>query len=190
MPSNRIVAMYHSESATSVKNAVSTSLSDPSGVVRRVFATQSLSMGIHCLNIREVIHWGIPRALEQYFQECGRAGRDGLPAKATLLHTRGQLCEKFCSKPVIYYCNSSVCYRRMLLTYFNVCQKMIKILCPMLVLVVHCVLQNVVNNRKYYCVWGEGGGRDREEEGRGRRRGKRGGGGGRGGEMKILNMNV
>ena len=140
--------MYHSESATSMKNAVSTSLSDPSGVVRRVFATQSLSMGIHCLNIREVIHWGIPRTLEQYFQECGRAGRDGLPAKATLLHTRGQLSEKFCSKPVIDYCNSNICYRRMLLTLM--CQNMIKVLCPMLLLVVHCVLQNLVNNR-YSC---------------------------------------
>ena len=52
IPSNRIVAMYHSESATSMKNAVSTSLSDPSRVMRRVFATQSLSMGIHCLNVR------------------------------------------------------------------------------------------------------------------------------------------
>ena len=87
VPSNRLVAMYHSESAPSVKNAVSSSLSDPNGVVRRVFATQSLSMGIHCQNIREVIHWGIPRTLEQYFQECGRAGRDNLPAKAMLLHT-------------------------------------------------------------------------------------------------------
>ena len=88
IPSNRIVAMNYSESAISVKNAVSISLSDPSKVVRRVFATQSLSMGIHCLNVREVIHWRIPRTLEQYFQECGGAGLDGLPAKATLLSTR------------------------------------------------------------------------------------------------------
>ena len=73
MPSNCLVAMYHSESATSVRNACITSLSDPSGVVRQVFVTQSLSMGIHCLNIR-VIHWGIPRTLEKYFQECGRVG--------------------------------------------------------------------------------------------------------------------
>ena len=49
MSSNCIVAMYHSESATSMKNAVSTSLSDPSGVVQRVFATQSLSIYRHSL---------------------------------------------------------------------------------------------------------------------------------------------
>ena len=47
-PSNRIISMYHSQSPPSVKKAVSSSLSDPSGVIRRVFATQSLSMGIDC----------------------------------------------------------------------------------------------------------------------------------------------
>lgn len=48
IPSNRLIAMYHSETATSVKTAVSRSLLDPSGVIRRVFATQSLSMGVDC----------------------------------------------------------------------------------------------------------------------------------------------
>ena len=57
-PSNRIFAMYHSESASSVKTAVSDSLLDPNEVVRRVFATRSLGMGIDCPNIREVTHWG------------------------------------------------------------------------------------------------------------------------------------
>ena len=39
-------------------------------------------IGIHCLNIREVIHWEILQIFEQYFQDCGHAGWDGLPAKA------------------------------------------------------------------------------------------------------------
>lgn len=50
-PSNSIFAMYHSESASSVKTAVSDSLLDPNEVVRHVFATQSLGMGIDCPNI-------------------------------------------------------------------------------------------------------------------------------------------
>ena len=76
-PTNRVFAMYHSNSASSVKKAVLQSLADPKGKVRRVFATQSLSMGINCQNLRCVYHWGAPRTLEQYFQEVGRGGRDG-----------------------------------------------------------------------------------------------------------------
>ena len=75
VPSNRIIAMFHSGSAPSVKTAVTASLADPNGIIRRVF---SLSMGIHSLNIREVMHWGVPRTLEDYYQECGQAGRDNL----------------------------------------------------------------------------------------------------------------
>ena len=77
--------MYHSQSPPSVKKAVSFSLSDPNGVIRCVFATQSLSMGIDCLNGREVIHFGPPKSLECYLQEIGRAGRDKLMSKATIL---------------------------------------------------------------------------------------------------------
>lgn len=84
IPSNHAFAMYHSESASLVKTAVSELLLDHNGVVRHVFAAKSLGMGIYCPNIREVIHWGVPRSLEDYHQESRRAGRDGLPARATL----------------------------------------------------------------------------------------------------------
>lgn len=118
IPSNRVFAMYHSESASSVKTAVSESLLDPNGVVRRVFATQSLGMGIDCPNVREVIHWGVPRSLEDYHQEIGRAGRDGLPARATLLYSARQLRKTYCNKSVIDYCNCQGCYRAVILDYF------------------------------------------------------------------------
>ena len=55
LPENLLFAMYHSESAQSVKEAVLHSLCDESGTVRRVFATQSLSMGVNCPNIHEVV---------------------------------------------------------------------------------------------------------------------------------------
>ena len=51
------------------------SLSDPNGVIRRVFATQSFSIGIDCPNGREVIYYGPPKSLECYLQEIGRAGK-------------------------------------------------------------------------------------------------------------------
>ncbi len=118
IPSNRLVAMYHSESADSVKMSVTASLSDPNGVVRRVFAMQSLSMGIDCPNIREVVHWGVPRTLEDYYQECGRAGRDGQPAKATLLYA-SPINKSLCNETVVNYCQSRSCYRKVILCYFS-----------------------------------------------------------------------
>lgn len=122
VPSNRIIAMYHSESAESVKRAVSESLADPNGIIRRIFATQSLSMGVDCPNIRQVIHWQVPRTLEAYFQEVGRAGRDGAPAAAILLYSSGMLKDTFCSLSVQDFCTNPTneCLRGKVLKYFSI----------------------------------------------------------------------
>jgi ATP-dependent DNA helicase RecQ len=56
-----------------------------------VVATNAFGMGVDKADVRSVWHWALPGSLEAYYQEAGRAGRDGAPARAVLLASRSDL---------------------------------------------------------------------------------------------------
>jgi len=75
---------YHGQLAAATRSEVQDAFL--SGDLPVVVATNAFGLGIDRPDVRFVIHYAVPGSLEAYYQEAGRAGRDGLPARAVLLY--------------------------------------------------------------------------------------------------------
>ena len=117
-PENRLFGQFHASQTPQMKEEILKQLSSKASTIRVVFATVAIGMGVDIPNIRQVIHVGPPCSVKAYFQETGRAGRDGKQASACLYYNNRDIgvnrvgmqndMREFCS-------SKDTCLRKLLL---------------------------------------------------------------------------
>ena len=133
IPENRLFAQFHSPQTKEMKDQILKQLCSSDSTVRVIFATVALGMGVDIQGIRHIVHITPPHTIQAYFQETGRAGRDGQPSTAVLFYNNHDIAK---NKPgmqedVRRFCQSQgECRRHLLLSLLDTDKKHFSLVSP------------------------------------------------------------
>ena len=119
---NRLFAQYHAQYPEEYRSSLVKSLIPGTSVARVLFVTVAFGVGIDVSTVERVIHIGVPYTMEEFFQETGRAGRNGKQANSTLYFNSYDISQgkKALQPSMRQYCTTQSCRREVILRHFGV----------------------------------------------------------------------
>ena len=121
-PLGRLFPQFHAPQTTRMKKAIITEIRKTDSRIKVLFATSALGMGVDAPSVEHVIHITPPSNIESYLQEVGRAGRTGVPSRATLYFNNSDIAanKEHVTKPMKAYCKlQESCLRNLILKYLG-----------------------------------------------------------------------
>ena len=117
---SRVVDLYHGEAHPEDQERILGEFRKPDTHLRCVVATIAFGMGVEVPDIRHVVHWGPAKDTLAYWQQVGRAGRDGRPGCATMYIYPRSLNRAYISTDMIDLCRADGCLREAVLGHLDV----------------------------------------------------------------------